>query len=416
MVVRGRIRLTVSFECFELNQGDYVVVRERDSHALQALEASSEVVSLYFRMQDYLEKIPYLYSVLFCCESFDLAKYRNETAKIRNLILGVLLRLSQGTDEAVSEALSRAEELLWILVNDYDMVKYYNRKWDVPINRIEKYYAITGYLFEHFARKNPVEYISEREHYSKSYLVHLFKDVGACSLKWALDYVRLFRAEELLLSTNLPIQEISDRCGYSDVKYYTTSFKRWFQTTPSEYRRKIQQDMSQPGDAVRLAPSQCLERINGLVRMDLAEPSYRAAVTPISVRLFGESGGADETPPRIYQDAAGVRVSGLSGWMVPLGCDALDKHPEELAWSLGEIGDRGFLPIILLDRRAMDEASFLRLVKVAARINKVAGRPDWQWLVYCTDQDQESGVRNMLSEGGASGDGPGFFTVIAGPL
>ena len=85
MVIKGKAKVVISCETFEMSEGDYVVIRESDSHSYSAAESGCEIVSLYIRMQDYLEKIPYLYYVIFACESFDLAKYRNETARIRKM-------------------------------------------------------------------------------------------------------------------------------------------------------------------------------------------------------------------------------------------------------------------------------------------------------------------------------------------
>ena len=63
------------------------------------------------------------------------------------------------------------------------MIKYYNRKWNAPFSKIEKYYVIMGYIFKYYSMRNIREYISQNEFYSKSYITHLFKEVGASSFK-----------------------------------------------------------------------------------------------------------------------------------------------------------------------------------------------------------------------------------------
>ncbi|MCG8482422.1 MAG: cupin domain-containing protein, partial [Clostridia bacterium] len=198
LVIKGKAKVTISFETFEMNEGDYVVIRESDSHTFSATYSGCEIVSLYFRMEDYLNKIPYLYYVIFGCESFDLAKYRNETSKIRKMIISIILNLIKADEKSMKEAEKGAKDLLWLLVNDYDMIKYYNRKWDVPFSKIEKYYKIMSYIFDYYYIKNIQEYISQKEYYSKSYITHFFKEVGASSFKDLLAYVRLFKSEEML--------------------------------------------------------------------------------------------------------------------------------------------------------------------------------------------------------------------------
>lgn len=43
-------------------------------------------------------------------------------------------------------------------------------------------------------------------------------------------------ASDLLTTTNLRISEISDMVGYSDYRFFTSAFKKYYKCTPSEYR------------------------------------------------------------------------------------------------------------------------------------------------------------------------------------
>jgi AraC-like DNA-binding protein len=288
LVLKGKATVTISCETFEMDEGDYVVIREQDSHMFTAADSGCELVSLYLNMTEYVKKIPYLYYVIFGCESFDLAKYRNETTKIRRMIASVLINLLQGDESSVSEALKGAENLLWLLVNDYDMVKYYNRKWDAPFIKVEKYYKIMGYIFDFYYMKNIQEYIANREFYSKSYITHLFREVGATSFKDMLDYVRIFKSEEFLLNTNHSINDISDQCGFSDVKYYTSNFKKWYMCTPSEYRKRALNEINRKNIFQQLSPLDIQDRMKRMLHEDQEDSRYRAAVNPLSLKAFGD--------------------------------------------------------------------------------------------------------------------------------
>ena len=46
------------------------------------------------------------------------------------------------------------------------------------------------------------------------------------------------RAKELLVSTNIQIQNIAQRCGMLDVNYFTKTFKKYTDLTPKKYREK----------------------------------------------------------------------------------------------------------------------------------------------------------------------------------
>ena len=50
--------------------------------------------------------------------------------------------------------------------------------------------------------------------------------------------LRLRRAEQLLTETDLPIAEIAQRAGFSDVFYFSKVFHREKGCTPRDYRRE----------------------------------------------------------------------------------------------------------------------------------------------------------------------------------
>ena len=69
------------------------------------------------------------------------------------------------------------------------------------------------------------------------YLSRLFKlDTG----KTLSEYLNCYRTEcslALLTDTADTIQSISQKVGYSDVRSYIRFFKKYYDVTPSEYRR-----------------------------------------------------------------------------------------------------------------------------------------------------------------------------------
>lgn len=288
ILLSGSARVKVSFEEFDLKEGDYIVINREDSHSIYASDSKCETASLFFNMAGYREQIPYLDYVLFACESFDLAMYKNETQTLRRMIFSVLLHLTayQGAREPdLKESLLRsAEELLWHLVNEYDMKNYYSRNWNAGFHKTETYYKIIKYILENYEMKNLMDYISKNEFYSKSYITHLFKQVGASSFQDVLTYVRLYRSERLLLDSDMPIVEIADRCGFSDIKYYTNNFKKWFLHKPSEYRKIYQPEIAKRSLFQRLRPEDVISRMDSLISGNAEDTRYKAAINPISIK------------------------------------------------------------------------------------------------------------------------------------
>lgn len=54
-----------------------------------------------------------------------------------------------------------------------------------------------------------------------------------------LNNIRIRKAQELLKSTDLQIQEIADRVGYFDSKYFSRQFKLATGMTPAQFRQEL---------------------------------------------------------------------------------------------------------------------------------------------------------------------------------
>lgn len=73
---------------------------------------------------------------------------------------------------------------------------------------------------------------------STSRLAHLFREETGTSPGQYLEQLRLDRAAQLLRSTGLNIGEIAAATGYPDAFYFSNRFKKFYRSSPSEYRAK----------------------------------------------------------------------------------------------------------------------------------------------------------------------------------
>lgn len=82
-----------------------------------------------------------------------------------------------------------------------------------------------------------IESIAKMMHFTPNYIGTTFKIVKKISINRYLTNVRLEKAEELLKDKELTINDIAIQCGYNDITYFHTTFKKEKGITPSEYRR-----------------------------------------------------------------------------------------------------------------------------------------------------------------------------------
>lgn len=83
-----------------------------------------------------------------------------------------------------------------------------------------------------------IEKICSAVHMSKYHLCREFKkNTGVTIMKYILK-TRITLAKNMLLKDNLSVTEISNRCGFSSVSYFSRAFKEEAGITPLNFRRK----------------------------------------------------------------------------------------------------------------------------------------------------------------------------------
>nr|WP_286207920.1 response regulator [Clostridium caldaquaticum] len=93
------------------------------------------------------------------------------------------------------------------------------------------------YIQEHFAEDISLEIVAREIHLSSSYLSTIFRKETGLNFSEYLINCRIEEAKKLLKKTNKSMAEISEKIGYSDVKYFSKLFNKKVGLKPSEYRK-----------------------------------------------------------------------------------------------------------------------------------------------------------------------------------
>lgn len=288
LILKGTVRVKAGFEYFTLGQGDYIVVNREDSHKLwHDSETDNLVAVFHISLTYYHAYFPFIYYVLFCCESFDLAKYKGQANQLRQLLLKLLDSLVRKGRKRGETTKDIADRLMDLLVSEYSMERYYNRNKDISTDKLDIYYKVMKYIYEQYYDKNLLQHIAQNEFYSKSYISHLFKEVGAASFQDILGYIRVFKAERLLLQTDYSITTVSDQCGFSDLKYFNRIFKKWFMLKPSDYRKKYQNQIGRTIHATKADTEKILLSSKQLRNLSENNAEYKVSMTPLTLKNIG---------------------------------------------------------------------------------------------------------------------------------
>jgi len=100
-------------------------------------------------------------------------------------------------------------------------------------------YAIKEYISRNYQNETlSVKDISEQVYLSSSYVCTLFKNETGKTLNQYLTEYRIEKAKAMLKDSRVKITDISSKVGYSDSNYFSKTFKRNSNLSPSEYREK----------------------------------------------------------------------------------------------------------------------------------------------------------------------------------
>jgi two-component system, response regulator YesN len=109
-----------------------------------------------------------------------------------------------------------------------------NTKMDSSKDTIRKAIA---FIDQHLKDELTLKEVAAHVHLNPSYFSVLFKDQIKLNFSEYVTRRRIQRAKELVVSTNLPINEIAEEAGYKTSKYFIKIFKEIEGMTPSTFRK-----------------------------------------------------------------------------------------------------------------------------------------------------------------------------------
>lgn len=97
--------------------------------------------------------------------------------------------------------------------------------------------TVVAYIKEHFCEKLTLDALASVANYSKQTLITKFK---ADYKKTPVEYItqlRINKAKELLINSDLSVASIAEACGYDNVYYFSNIFKRHEKLSPLKFRQ-----------------------------------------------------------------------------------------------------------------------------------------------------------------------------------
>lgn len=392
-VLRGELRVEVSCETFELKTGDFAVLNHGDPHSLDG-SADNVTATVHLDMAGFRDVDRFADVIIFACESFDLPRYRKQEGLLRGVLLDIVeARFTETQQTGSSSQVSQFEReqcrtLVGILCTAYSLEHYYNRGVQVTPARRDKYLSVLRALREFDDKRNALELIAAREHFSKSYVSHLVKDVAATSFSDMLTFIRLCRAERMLLTTNATMLQISERCGFSDVKYFTRGFLDWFHRSPVEYRKSRSPRILEDDIGGEVSAAETVALLAENRRREASADDPQLSITPLLLKNVGsrvdlfDAVRTRRHEPQVLAERTGQPAFGAGrAHLVPVRIVAADIHSGYVLETLRSFRQINAVPSLVVQYGSKDSTlELLRALAVNLRGRGTVSVPIW--LVY----------------------------------
>lgn len=94
------------------------------------------------------------------------------------------------------------------------------------------------YIEKHLGKAISLKEVANQVHIHPNYLSEMIrKETGISYMELVTD-LRVKKAADYLLHTSAKVKEIANLVGYSDSKYFTSIFKKYYEVTPTQFREQ----------------------------------------------------------------------------------------------------------------------------------------------------------------------------------
>lgn len=243
-ITLGNVLVQIGTEFAEAKAGDFLYVPPTMVFRVEAKEGEAGMRSMVFdssiievNMENFDTEIFYMFYV----QSKNKIVVFEEGHPVHDT-------LSQYMQESYDEYISKDVcYKLPIRANIYLMMtallRYYcgskNELDRMIYHNVMRLRPIINYIANHYKEKIYIETMSEMITVSPDYFTKMFKDsIGRTPIDY-INGLRINRAMQMLATTDISVNDISDELGFSNSNYFHKIFKQYMETSPAAYRKMV---------------------------------------------------------------------------------------------------------------------------------------------------------------------------------
>ena len=169
---------------------------------------------------------------------------------LKDLGIGELTTFNIGRSRSFEEISERMVQefvmqnpmyMVWCTSYLYQLLAIVARKYALRLGNVNKksesrINAACRKIYDNLKNPPSVAELAAENCLSESRFVHLFREVTERSYTDFVVAIRVEKAKELLLGTNMPIREIAEAVGFENQNYFSRCFRKKEGLSPREYR------------------------------------------------------------------------------------------------------------------------------------------------------------------------------------
>lgn len=212
-----------------------IVVKTNDSLIL-SFQITPKIISTYF---------PVINSVFFSTTNINHTLTARNQNRMHSKIITIALDFFKSPANYELLCVANINLLFYQLVSELPHRILTTEEIASQSFRMKRISKITDYIEENFSQKLLLSDLAKLEHLSLTYLSHFFKDTLGMTFQAYLNARRVEYAKKLFDTTTMNILEISLESGFSDPRYMSKFFLKYFGYTTSQYKKtKISHEVS----------------------------------------------------------------------------------------------------------------------------------------------------------------------------
>ncbi|MCY9555289.1 AraC family transcriptional regulator [Paenibacillus apiarius] len=135
---------------------------------------------------------------------------------------------------------SKIEKMTYELIDSCFEKEYISRNETEFVKKIDSRLLIVNrYIRKNYSQPLTLSDLSEIINCNPVYLCNTYSKVFNTTPMRYLQTIRMLKAKELILNTNLNISDISKGIGYISISQFCNTFKKYYNMSPGNYRLKF---------------------------------------------------------------------------------------------------------------------------------------------------------------------------------